>query len=150
MLKVDRKIMLGWLSGIIDGEGCVGLYNIKRNIKGKRNVPMIIPVIAIVNTNIKLINEIESILDMFNIVYYTCKRKSKNKNWKPSYNIDIRSKVNCKKLLNLITDHLVIKKNQAEIVLEFCNKKEHVYSERIKLLPNLIYSLNKKGLVNQT
>ena len=139
MINKDTKITLGWLAGIIDGEGCIGLYNIRPKS------PIIRPMICIVNTNEKLINEVKSILDFYSIIYYAYKYQNKNKAWKPSYRVNIQSKQDCKKLLDLVGDYLVIKKEQSNIVLEFINRKDYNYSEKILFLPNLIKDLNKKG-----
>src|SRR3990167_2573570 len=83
MINKDTKITLGWLAGIIDGEGCIGLYNIRPKS------PIIRPMICIVNTNEKLINEVKSILDFYSIIYYAYKYQNKNKAWKPSYRVNL-------------------------------------------------------------
>lgn len=142
-MKKIKNIELAWLAGIIDGEGCIGLYYNRKNNAAYR------PIITIVNTNNKLIIRICSLLNKLNIKYYFGTRKQNiQKNWKKSYCITIQYKKGVNKLLESIIPYIHAKKKQIYIVNKFCKTKYHKYgySKIEKKNFEKMKELNKRGV----
>ncbi len=85
---------LAWLAGIIDGEGCVGLYH----FLSKGRWDEIRPCLMIVNCNHALILEVQNILKALKITFTSLRRKRIKLNWKRAYVIEIQNSVSLKNL----------------------------------------------------
>lgn len=131
---------LAWLAGILDGEGCLGVYNNKQ--KGRKYYATR-PHIVIVNTDTILIDEAVMILNALGVKYYLALRKRANPKWKRSFTLAVQSKKGAIKLLEAVMPHLIAKREQAEIVLQYCRGEGNkiLLCERIK-------ELNRKGIKN--
>jgi hypothetical protein len=128
--RLESILDLAWLGGIIDGEGTFTL-----RIHGrKKNRLLISAVFTITNTDFVITDNIERILRENNIPFWVSERKTqdKNPNWKPAkeiVNMGIRRLL---KFIPVILPYLVGKKEEAEIVYEFCDR-------RVKMLGNRSY-----------
>jgi hypothetical protein len=108
---------LGWVAGIIDGEGYIGL--VPNFQKGR--VVGIMPRIDISSTTPIMQERLASVLGM-GLLYYKRKRENRPKE-KPQTSWSTWSNCNVGPLLQVILPHLVVKKPIAEIVLEHCKRR---------------------------
>jgi len=115
-LRLERK--LGYLAGIIDGEGTITLRFHSR----KDKTPIIQPAVTIVNTDIKIINACANTLKELGLPFWLTEYEGKG-NWKKRYLIEISGLKRVPKILSVITDYLVGKKELAEIVNEYCERR---------------------------
>ena len=133
---------LSWLAGIIDGEGCIGLYSFLSHGKYKEIRTQII----IVSTNYLLILEVRKILDGLKISYCVGLRKRIKPNWKQSYYIQMQNIPALKKFLPFLLSYLIVKQKQAKIIQKFCNRRRNSsYLKNEFRMVNQIKLLNKKG-----
>jgi len=145
-MKIE-KVELAWLAGVIDSDGCIGLYQYKPS--HGYNTIVTRPSVTIVNTNELMIRTVENIAQRLNISYYcNIKKWSESTNWKDCYSIAFQNKESALKILEESKNYLVIKKEQADIVIEFCKNKKNKHNKKTKLDDKLykrIRILNKKG-----
>jgi len=109
---------LSWLGGILDGEGTLTLRFHNR----KNKTPIVTPVVSVVNTDEKIINEIMRIYKENNIAYWVSARKA-TKNWKKTWSLQTVGLKRCSRFVNLIEEYLIGKRENAEIIKRFCNKR---------------------------
>lgn len=135
MLETDKA----WFAGIVDGEGCISI--IKR---GNHFVPSV----KIANTNELLINKCKQVLDEAEIKYYLAFSDRKDrKNAKPAWELVMESRVRVVPVLTLILPYLVSKKEQANLVLNWCGKETRKKEDtESNFIPN-IRKLNLRGRV---
>lgn len=156
-----KPVEIGWLAGIVDGEGSIGLKRGKDKREGR--TPMTYtPFIQITNCDFILLSEVKRILNQANIHFYFWdgREKQRNEKWADSGNIAIGCLQECIKFLELMIPYLIAKKERAIILLEFCQERlgkrkrgENgrfitTYSGKEKLLLILwgkLHKLNKKG-----
>lgn len=128
---------LGWLAGIMDGEGCFGIYH------GYQ------PVCQLTNTSPLIINKIEEIYKKYNIQYGRYESKGIGRG-KDNTKLAIWSRESLLNLIRLILPLLQSKQEQAIIAKKFINlriargrnppgKQESELIERITVL-------NKRGI----
>ena len=144
-----NQFEVAYLAGIVDGEGCISINKAKP--RGRSKNPCHVLRITIANTNRDLINWLA-------IKMGGCSRKSSRAkypaNWKDSWQWHIEG-FPAMELLCLVEPHLIIKKAQAIIAIEFQKKKS---ISNGKVLPeeevflrdgfrNRLMNLNKKGKV---
>jgi hypothetical protein len=99
----------GYIAGIIDGEGTISLEKRKfSNVK-------IHPVISISNCSLELLNHIQKIIKCGTVRL----AKKANQKARPEYKLSINRINQIEGLLSIITPYLILKRKQAEIVLEF-------------------------------
>lgn len=119
----QQESLLWWLGGIIDGEGCITI-----NWKYWKNRPpyyekkyfLFFPLIIITNTNRKLIEKCQEILQTFNIPFWiTYKEKGKGRR-KPCWWVIIKGLKRCIKALNLLVPYIIAKQEEAKLVKRFC------------------------------
>lgn len=102
---------LGWLAGIIDGEGTITICRINGFMR---------PIIQIVNTNTSLILESQRIIEsMIGRRLSIGKVKDYGKSVLSCYRIQYIKHSDLKIILTTIFPYLVAKKEQARLVLEF-------------------------------
>jgi hypothetical protein len=131
-----------YISGIVDGEGTISItkYN---NINNSYRPDVLIP-----NTNLNLLKYIRDISK----IGYIYERPKQKDNWKICYIYRLR-KHEYKKFLIPILPYLIIKKRQAELVLQYVSlRKGHKYYpltiEEIEVRENIydeIKPLNERG-----
>lgn len=136
---------IGWLVGMIEGEGCITLSKsgkVKNKIGNKLS-----PYISITNTDKRLIDRAIEIVKSFDLPFYLDQRKYNNGlKWKDRFTIQVYGLKRSKIWLELITKYLVGKRRQAEILLEFIAQREKV----LKLHPfNKPYTDLEIRLYNQ-
>jgi hypothetical protein len=129
---------IGWLAGIIDGEGTVSLC--RTNSKRYKNM-YLKAILQIANTDIRILQKADQIfredLGVDPCVVKANRRKGVNinKNWKMGFRLQIHSQRRLAKALPILMPYLVGKREQAEIVLAYClrrnvRQKHKSYEER--------------------
>jgi hypothetical protein len=136
----------GWFCGIIDGEGCIGLWS-----RGGSRKDDFKPGLRVANTSKQIIQSFCNILDRLDVGYHITHYKPRKETHKEYWNISIEGFKRLHKLLPVIKDCLVEKKDQATLVLEWIesrNSKWHrsQYSARELEIPKLVSALNHRGL----
>jgi len=159
-LKLDNQqvtqlpFKVGWLVGMIEAEGTVGIYP-SANYKGKKQFK---PALQISNTDLKIINRTSAILRELGIPFYiTVFHPSKKLRHKTSYLVKIGGYKRIEKFFQTISPKLFVgKKRQAEIVEEFIKSRlnrergwqfsKWGYSDYELNLVNEIKTLNQRGV----
>lgn len=113
----------GYFAGMVDGEGCVSIY-----LQKNRGVQT--PLVAVSNSNLDALKYLRKILKVGYI-----SRMGKY------YRFDVKGISAVLPVLEAIRDALIIKRRNAELVLEFCrsriSKNRHSYSsEELALIKN--------------
>jgi hypothetical protein len=135
---------LGWFCGIIDGEGCIGIW--KRG--GARNDFK--PGFRLANTSRPLIDAFCSVLDRlecpYHIVHYEPRTSTRKQHW----TISVEGFKRLQKLLPVVKDLLVEKREQATLVNEWIEARSSKwhrsdYSARELEIVDLVAGLNYRG-----
>jgi hypothetical protein len=136
---------LAYLAGLLDGEGTLGVYG--RTEKGRREY---VVACVVANTSTTLM---EWLVTKFGGSYKA--RKQTNKGWKVCYGWSIHDRRKIADLLPHVLPYLVIKKEQAELMLQLPygggGKNNHPpeYKKRLRDLRESLVErtrrLNKRG-----
>ena len=113
--SLDHRLC--WLGGIVDGEGMITL--IKR--VGKRQKGYI-PKISVVHTDPTLISEVISVCRDAGLPFYVQKKTGKG-TWKTKYEVLSNGILRCRKVLSVLTEYLVSKREKALLLGEFCENR---------------------------
>lgn len=139
---------LAWLAGMMDGEGCIGLYEYTRTKIPRHRV--IRGMVTIVNTHKPTMETIADFYQELGVTYYW-RHNETRLGWKDSYFIVLQNRESIDILLTAISPYLVTKKKQAEICLQFVKREKY---SRMTLsdsdLLARIKVLNKKGEIDVT
>jgi sigma54-dependent transcription regulator len=140
--------MLGWLSGIIDGEGTLTVCRC-RNSKGIYG--QIRPIIQVVNTNLNLLKECQKLFHQ--LTGTMPKIKSFNsgnafKSNKQCYRIQITGYKRVKQICVALVPFLVAKKEQASLLIDLSDIREKRFRQTIgddeEVISIAIRKLNKE------
>lgn len=106
----EREI--GYLAGIIDGEGCLTITKtkIKNYVSGFRYIP----ILFITNTNLEFLQYLKITIGAGSI----SSKGEKRSNRKPAFNLQLCANA-LRLLLPLVVDLLKIKKKQAKLMIRF-------------------------------
>lgn len=112
-LCIARK---AWISGFVDGEGYIGIVR-QRKKEDRSQSPTLQyhPLVIISNTQKESIKKIQEWTGMGKIVEIN----SKSPRWKKSYQLKITKFNEIETILNEIKDYFLIKRPQAELLLQF-------------------------------
>jgi len=113
--SISREGHIGWLAGIIDGEG-----NIQASTKKASNGKSYFsPKIRIASSDIRMIERISEIYKENNIVffYHIKNVKRQHPEWLNQLHIEVASQGSCLKVLELVFPFLVNKQAQASAVM---------------------------------
>lgn len=140
---------LGYLAGIIDGEGSI-YFNLNGSVCQPR--------VSVDNTHEGLIDYLHRLVPTSNTKASTENYASKKVGNKVAYRWGVSGKVDVKTLLELVLPYLVAKKDQAEIALQAIEVmpirsdrfgKGRAYTDEellpVALLINKLKALNKRG-----
>ncbi len=105
---------LGWLEGIIDGEGCLGLYKNKRNDRPSGRGFVWVTALQIGSTDLKIVNRVRELLGTGGI---TLNRRPKEQNARVLYLF--RAGSGCLRELHPVL-HLTSKQLQRDLLIEAC------------------------------
>jgi hypothetical protein len=129
----------GYIAGIIDGEGTISLEKRKfSNVK-------IHPVISISNCSLELLYHIQKIIKCGTVRL----AKKANQKTRPEYKLSINRISQIEGLLRVITPYLMLKRKQAEIVLEFISRLRKKGLRNYKLSKYEMALLKEIRMLNQ-
>lgn len=134
-----------YLAGFVDGEGTIGL----RYHKEKRHRVESFTI----DLRFIITNSNKPVLELIQKEIGGTVRASKQmtKNSKVVYHLELHNKKAILNVLNRITPYLILKREQAELLIKFCElrskhtKKDGYYREELGIA-NRIINLNKRGL----
>lgn len=142
------NITIQYLAGLVDGEGYVGIRKCSKKNDGSL-IPEYKPTLVIANTNYDLIKALKE-----NFSGSICKKnKGLKVLWKQSYSFEF-NRTEIKKILPKLIPYLIIKRKQAEMVMDLFKTYKHChpgfgYTEKeIQEKENLhikSLKLNKRG-----
>ena len=142
--KNVSQFELGWMAGIVDGEGCLYMtFKEASNFIGAR--------VQVQACDYEMIKYFSDLLYLLQIKHVWKKRNTKQKNHhRNSYILDIQTKPTVLKFTRLFKDLLVVKKHQCVLMNEYLERaiKEKRYSpsERDKEIVQLVKSLKKNTI----
>ena len=133
LIRTMQETKLAWLAGVIDGEGCIGIFRktVKHRSGNVTTVPT--PYITIVNSSQALMSECKSILDGLGISMYGL-HYSRNETHRPLKRFLIKNHESLEILLDAILPYLVGKKDQGVLLREYLSKyggKKGLEEERL-------------------
>lgn len=136
---VDKR----YLAGFIDGEGYISIVKHK-DIRLKKGYTLC-PIFRIGSSNRQALEEINQFIKG-NIKSNGIDENTKHKQ---VYIIDIGRIETIRAILKLVVPYLIIKKQQAELMIDFCNRrlkaKVKNYSDKDFEIAFLFSKLNKRG-----
>lgn len=124
--QVKTYLDIGWLAGIIDGEGTITICLKKRSPKERGNrMDKLVPYISITNTNRLVIDNVIRIAKENGLPHYVQGNGTIYKgNHKPVYRIVAEGLGRCGQWLELITPFIVGKKEVAEYLYAFIQSRK--------------------------
>lgn len=137
----------GYVIGLIDGEGYVGLTK-HWNKNTKRY--MYRPRIEIYNNDLKILRRVESVLILPYGIEATESKNKKNSNAKQSYKIRFVGLSHVPELLSEIPIEESAKARQLNILKDFCElrakgKRAYKYTSEVEWMYREMRRLNKRG-----
>ena len=139
---------LGWMIGIIDGEGCIGLWS-----RGGERKHTFKPGLRMSNTSKVLIDKFTGMLDIIECPYHIIYYKPRNERSKEYWTVSIEGFKRLTKILPLIKDRLVEKNQQANLVWEWVQSRSSKWhhselSYRELEIPKIVSAMNHRGFRN--
>jgi hypothetical protein len=137
---------LAYLAGLIDGEGYVGV----RESNNRKRGYQLSPIVEISGTNFPFLLKVREKIGAGHIRTYD----SKNRKWKSSVKFQICRLIDIVALLNRLLPYLILKKQQAELLIQFCNSRlktplrGNSYSEEEINIFYKLKELNRKGVMH--
>jgi len=120
----QQESLLWWLGGIIDGEGCITINHHRLHRGTLKETLLFSPAIIISNTNKILLDKCQEILRNNNLAFYVrYDPEKRNKKWKERGQIVIVGIKRCVRALNILSQYLIAKKEEADLVKKFCEER---------------------------
>jgi len=144
------EIEYGWFAGFFDGEGSVILAI--RATDAKNGSPRIQPMAKISGTDYIALERITEIFEKVDIAYHVAWYQPKGKMrsgrpYKKAWSITIAGIKRCKRFYNWITPALVLKKERAEVLLDYIRSRlSHTNFRESLNRHELDLALKMKGL----
>ena len=126
-IKPISEIRIAWLAGLIDGEGSIGMYAVKRKLKYGYGIAHI-PQLQISNDDTTIINEAqEVIVGIIGTRYMACTTDCRvdRRNSHLHYRVFVPCRSSVIKVLSAIEPYLIGKKSQAQILLQMLRTHKH-------------------------
>jgi len=118
-------IEVGWVAGILDGEGSCGLYEVRNKGNGTQSLGI---KISVTSTEFSLLRRLSEIYSRWGVhYYYTLNRhqgKKGREHWHDSVAITVCRINSVVRLLRIVLPYLTCKKPRAELILEFAEWKQ--------------------------
>ncbi len=115
---------LGWLAGVLDGEGHISM----RSSTFKNDIHYSVG-FGFTNTSEKLLNKVDMICTKLGVNLHWQRKLRKNKCLQ-GWDLTTRKIINCKRILTPLLPLLTSKKEKAELVLLFCNRRLNFAKQR--------------------
>lgn len=109
-------LQIGYLAAFLDGEGGIQINRSKRS--NRRYAIALHPVVYFTNSNREVIQTLKQWLHT-GVVIVSRQREG----CKTMYVLHVTGIRNILKLLSLLENHLIVKRNQARIMLQFCRSR---------------------------
>lgn len=135
------ELEAAYLAGIIDGDGSLTLSHRRRNAaRGWESIELHI---SISNTNQSLMSHLSQ---MLGAPFYSAKDR-RNRKWKQHFVISFSAFVELNALLTRIIPYLIVKRRQAEIMLELVKRRlsKEPYTDEDRKLVRELRRLNRRG-----
>lgn len=116
---------LAWLAGFLDADGMVRLHKGQKN--ANPNQRSLVPKVSFINTCGATLSEIKRRLDRLGLtasVGLHSKRAAENPQWKLGASLDVMGMKRVEPLLRAVVPYMVTKRVEAEIVLEFIERRK--------------------------
>lgn len=138
MSELDRA----YIAGIVDGEGSIGLYEQTQKRKDYEKTSLR-PTVQIAMTDKETVGYVGRTAGSGSKSY----KYTKSDNWKEQEKFAIQAQNDIIDFLEQIRPYLITKKDQAELMLEYCrNRDPHKpYSEREYEIKEKLSELNSRG-----
>jgi hypothetical protein len=144
---------LGYLAGLIDGEGCVGVYPSKAEYGHRQKQPRVVyrPRISIANTDRRAL---DWVAHRFGGHVLQKSRRAMREHWKTSYAWHLQGSNNVLCVLRAVRPFLIIKSAQADLLLTWpanaiCNQWTTTKTAEIQGQKQRLYlaslELNRRG-----
>lgn len=150
--KIDRDTLL-YLAGLVDGEGCIRIGRARKQ-KNKSDYCYTAEVKVVLTHE----GAIKFMADKLARPYMHLKARE-GENWKDTYRVSIHDIHGITSFLEQIIPFLIVKKQAAEVVLEFCKSRgrswpsdnyNRAYSENELQLCTAIKEINRRGRIEGT
>jgi len=145
---VDKKITLEYIAGFVDGEGTFTILNDGHGTFRPR--------FSIVNTDLQVLNNIKKFFHI-NTKIYT--KDLSKQGWQTIYRLVVGSIDDCKMIASALEPHLRLKKEHAQIMMQFPRARviniggrilpDFSYQTLTRKLHQRIMELNKRGAENK-
>lgn len=164
MISLSYEQKLVWLACLIDGEGWItaGIYP-SHTDKTEKIRKRFKPMIGVVNTDIRLINLAAEIMTEITgrVPAMSVRDRSRPLNHKAAYRAHFGTFDTIHRLLKAIRPYLVIKGEQADIVMSMIEHRQHLISRHWKRGPEAnveadgwlneqlgpLHALNRRGVI---
>lgn len=143
-----------YLAGLWDGEGSITLWKHKR----REGTERLIASLVFTNTNLPLVEHVEGLLAKLGATFTRQAIQRQPEHSKVCYQLTARNRESIKRTLRAITPFLIAKKEQAHVVMAYCQSRDRVlaktkghpsntarYTPREYAMEQRIRSLNKRG-----
>ncbi len=143
------ELDVAWLGGFIDGEGSIGI-KVQKYMHNK-SVLYVAPYVQVVNTNQEALERVDSILTQLHIGHYfdwpkprkAPHGKNSIQEYKPLWRMLVNGLNRCHAFIPIILPHLTVKRDNAEIVLEF------IESRWVNYFKHQPYSTRELEIINR-
>lgn len=114
------EVEIAWLAGFLDGEGTIGIS--RSNSKSAPRA-YLRPHLQAPNTDKCLIDHMTAIIEKVTGKKQSITHHVMPEGCKPMWRTQVHTQWECAMLIPLLLPHIISKKRQAQIVLEFCQRK---------------------------
>jgi hypothetical protein len=145
-----QSFEFGWFAGFIDGEGAIGISKRNRPTEKTHSYTMK-PHMQVCNTEYILIEKCMYVLDQLSVPYHISEYPSPSGNRQPYWTLTVAGQQRVMKLLPALAPLLQsVKREKAELVIEFCQSRENRvkgkgYTEKELHIVDTLYDMNKRG-----
>jgi len=115
----ERLQDICWLAGLTDGDGCIAVQKQSNNGNGQ-----LVPELTISTTCKVTRDHLDTLFDRIEVGRHWTERTVTNQpNWKTRWVLQVRGMKRMKPLLMLLLPHLVTKRREAELLLQFIESR---------------------------
>ena len=140
---------LGWVAGIVDGEGYIGIVQAKDK---RRGTFTLMPRVDIVSTTKVMQDELQRVLG-FGCVFEKKAHQRRKPNEKVQFAWEIWSAATVGPFLSVIEPYLIVKREVASVVRAFCESRIErdlqPYSDADMASLKKVHQLNRRGVVDR-
>lgn len=105
-----------WLAAVVDGEGSIGLYKKRRRKNGKEYLGRTV-VIQMSNTNRSFVQRMADVIGCGSTVLRIINFGRHHKGRQPIFKYSLEGSERCRRVLEQIVEHLIVKRKKAEAIL---------------------------------